>query len=180
MYKIQVMLLSITLSLLLCNNVGATPPAPRESQVKAVYLNGYSKFIAWPASAFSDKNSPFRICIFGENPFGRSLELAVANETVKNRPVQAMYLNVLEQVSQCQILYVSDSEKIRLNTILDKTRQYPILTVGNLKNFVFKGGMIQFYNHNNHISFMIDPATLREAGLEPNANLLRISEVVKR
>jgi hypothetical protein len=156
----------------------AAPPTPNESQVKAVYLNGYAKFIKWPDHAFSHPDTPFRICVFGENPFGNALNLAVKGETISGRTMQADYIASQEQISLCQILYISDSEQIRLETILATAQQYPVLTISDLDNFVPKGGMIQFYARGNTIRFLIDPTTLRESGLEPNANLLRIADVV--
>ncbi len=158
--------------------IHAAPPTPKESQVKAVYLNGYAKFIKWPSSTFSSADAPFRICVFGESPFGNALNLTVANETLHGRQVQAEYIASQDQIPLCQILYISDSEQIRLETILATAQQYPVLTVSDLDNFVQKGGMIQFYAKGNTVRFFIDPATLREKGLEPNANLLRIADVV--
>jgi hypothetical protein len=168
---------------LLCLLGGAAPyaatPAPKESQVKAVYLNGYAKFIRWPENAFASEDAPFRICVLGENSFGNALNLTVAGETLHGRAVQAEYIASQAHIPTCQILYISDSEQLRLDAILSVTQQYPVLTVSDLDDFVQKGGMIQFYTRGNTIRFLIDPATLREAGLEPNANLLRIADVVK-
>jgi hypothetical protein len=152
---------------------------PRESQVKAVYLNGYSKFINWPNNAFAAETSPFMICVFGDNPFGNALQLAVANETVKGRPVQALDIISLDDIPQCHILYISESERIRFPSILEKAQHYPVLTVSDVDNFVVKGGMVQFYSRDKRVRFLIDPASVRQVGLEPNAHLLRISDIVE-
>jgi len=154
--------------------------APRESQVKAVYLNGYSKFITWPDSIFASADAPFHICVFGENFFDSALDLTVKDEKINQHPVQARYISSQEQISSCQILYISESEKIRLSAILETANAYPILTVSDIENFVQQGGMIQFYLRGNKVRFFIDPVSLRQNGLEPNANLLRISDVVGR
>ena len=154
--------------------------APRETQVKAVYLNGYTKFITWPDATFPSEDTPFRICVLGENPFGNSLDLTVKDEKINNRPVQAEYITRQEEIPSCQILYISESENIRLAAIIETANAHPILTVSDVDNFVPQGGMIQFYLRNNKVRFLIDPATLRQMGLEPNANLLRISDVVGR
>lgn len=154
--------------------------AANEYQVKAVFLNGFSKFITWPETVFADPERPFRICVFGESPFHDMLDLVVANETWKKRTVIAEYINRIERIPDCQILYVSDSEKIRLETILSTAEKHPVLTVSDLADFVKKGGMVQFYIYRSRIRFFIDPLTIREAGLEANANLLRVANVVKR
>ncbi len=154
--------------------------APSAFQVKAVFLNGYAKFITWPAAAFASADTPFQICVFGENPFNTALDLVIVGETFNQRPVRAAYIQNQEQIAACQILYISDSAHIRVDAILETAKAYPILTVSDLDNFVQQGGMIQFYIRNNRVRFFIDPVTLREAGLEPNANLLRVSDIVAR
>jgi hypothetical protein len=159
---------------------GASWAAPRESQVKAVYLNGYGKFVTWPDSVFASETAPFNICVIGESPFGNALDLTVKDEKINKHPVQAQYISRQDQIPNCQILYVSESEEIRLANILEVTNAYPILTVSDINEFVQQGGMVQFYLRGNKVRFLIDPATLRQFGLEPNANLLRISDVVGR
>jgi hypothetical protein len=157
----------------------AALPTAKEYQVKAVYLFNFSKFIRWPDSAFGFDNArPIRICVLGKNPF-ENFARVVRGKKIKGRPVRVLNLRDFRNSRSCHILFVSKSEEGHQAAILNYTRQYPILTVSDIKRFVTRGGMIQFYIRSNKVRFMIDPRTLREVGISASANLLRVAKIVR-
>ncbi len=172
----------ICLNLLLAyTGAFAAQPLPREYQLKAVFLNGFTKFIVWPNHVFVKTDTPLRICVLGEHPFGKALDIAVANTNRrrrKGRQIEVRYINMIEQIPGCHTLYVSKSERYQQAVILDYVVRYPVLTVSDIGHFVINGGMIQFYVRHNKVRFLIDPQTIRDAGLEAHGNLLRIADVV--
>ena len=105
------------------------------------------------------------------------MKLATANENVEGHQVVSKQIFNINELTACQIVYINASEKTRLRAILALLKDKPVLTVSDMESFVIKGGMVQFYNRQNKVRFLIDPTTVREAGLEPNANLLRIADV---
>ena len=151
---------------------------PKEYQVKAVYLFNFSKFTRWPAAAFNNSQTPIRICVLGKNPFD-DFNVLVKNKIVKKRKVTVEQLDDFRKSNHCHILFVSKSEQGDQAAILAYTKQYPVLTVSDIKNFVVRGGMVQFYFRGRKVRFMIDPNTLKEAGLSASANLLRVAKIVK-
>ncbi len=42
-------------------------------KVKTAFLFNFAKFIEWPASSFATPQSPFAICVLGQDPFGSIL-----------------------------------------------------------------------------------------------------------
>ena len=61
-----------------------------EYNLKAAFLFNFTKFVDWPPAgdtAAAEEKSPFQLCILGEDPFGKSLDAVVANETVGGRPI---------------------------------------------------------------------------------------------
>jgi hypothetical protein len=151
---------------------------PKEYQVKAVYLFNFSKFIKWPSSAFNSSRTPIRICVLGKNPFD-DFDKLVQGKRVQKRRVTVEHLHDYRQANRCHILFVSKSEKGNQAAILAYTQQYPILTVSDIRNFVVRGGMIQFYIRGRKVRFMIDPDTVKERGIRASANLLRVARIVK-
>ncbi|HAI69699.1 MAG TPA: hypothetical protein DCM38_09750 [Gammaproteobacteria bacterium] len=151
---------------------------PKEYQVKAVYLFNFSKFINWPASAFDNSRTSIRICVLGKNPFD-DFDRLVKGKKVQKRRVTVEHLSDYRQANRCHILFVSKSEKGNQAAILAYTQQYPILTVSDIRNFVVRGGMIQFYIRGRKVRFMIDPDTVQEAGIRASANLLRGAKIVR-
>jgi len=172
----------ICLNLLLAYTVAfAAQPLPREYQLKAVFLNGFTKFIVWPDHTFAKSDTPLRICVLGEHPFGKALDIAVANTNRrkrKGRQIETRYINMIDQIPGCHTLYVSKSERYQQAVVLDYVVRYPVLTVSDIDNFVINGGMIQFYVRRNKVRFLIDPQSIRDVGLEPHGNLLRIADIV--
>ena len=48
----------------------APQPSSLEYEVKAAFLLNFTKFIDWPAPETPGPDSPFTICILGDDPFG--------------------------------------------------------------------------------------------------------------
>ncbi|WP_062149931.1 YfiR family protein [Beggiatoa leptomitoformis] len=147
-----------------------------ESQLKAMYLFRYSSFIEWTTEALT--TNTFKICVFGENPFGKSLDLAVANETVNGLPIEALYINQQKNILGCHILFIAKSESAELDSILTLIQHSPILTVSDIKDFIHLGGMIEFYIRDNKVRFFINPDLSKGVGLRIDANLLRVGDIV--
>jgi len=161
----------------------APPSIVTEYQLKAVYLFNFTKFIKWPPTAFANDNSPYSICILGEDPFQEKLDLAVQNETVHKRSVTVQRLKTgsTAKIKSCHVLFISRSEQKQLNDILAQLHQAPILTVSDMDDFVSQGGMIGFYLlKNTKVRFSIDPQTLSETGLVASAQLLQIANITRR
>ncbi|OUD12349.1 YfiR family protein [Thioflexithrix psekupsensis] len=158
----------------------ANSAMPKESQLQAIFLFRFSLFVTWPDSAFAAKDSDFIICILGQNPFEDVLDLAVQDEKYNGRTIKVSYLNRPDTVKSCHILFISPSEAPRIDAIIRQTANLPILTVGNVTDFIRVGGMIEFYLRDNRVRFMIDPQTIRDMQLTVSANLLRVGDVVQQ
>ncbi len=165
------------------NQVYAAPPKIKEYHLKARYIEGFTAFIQWPKSIFSNSDDPLRLCVLGDNPFGKALDILVrTHNNRKNRqshPRIIDYLRRGEETDHCHLLYISKSEKSYVQQVLAQVKDQPILTISSLKSFAISGGMIQFYVSGNKVRFFIDPQTLRNEKLHADANLLRIADLVE-
>ncbi len=148
----------------------------KEYQVKAAFLYNFTNFIYWNEDAFKTQNS-FNICIFGKNPFGDLLTIATENKFVAEQPITIEEIDQTSQIKTCHILFISQSEKKQLNTILKESCHYNILTVSDIEDFGQQGGMITFLNQENRIRLVINLNVLTHANLKADANLLRLSIV---
>jgi hypothetical protein len=153
-----------------------------EYQVKAVFLLNFANFVTWSETPFTHQEDPFYICVFGENPFNDSLDIAVENAKVENHSVKTRYPVNINEITPCHVLFINRSEEKNLSTILQVVKNQAILTVSDMENFVIRGGMIQFfkYGKKEKIRFSIDPITIAEANLRVSANLLRIANIIDR
>ncbi len=151
---------------------------PGEYQLKAAFLFNFAKFIDWPSTSFASRQSPFTFCVLGADPFGRAMDDALRGKTVGNRAVAIERSRDLVEARHCQMVFVSSSEKRRLQGILDGLRGTNALVVGESDGFAAAGGMIQFALEDNHVRFLINTDAADRAGLKVSSKLLSLARVV--
>jgi hypothetical protein len=171
------------LSLWLCSSSLALPqtsprPAAPEYQVKAAFLLNFTKFIEWPASAFEAAASPIAICLFGEDPFGPSLDQVVEGEVVNGRKVVVQRIRRPPPPKSCQVLFVDSSEKDTQKTL--SSLGPGVLTVGEGQGFLRDGGIIAFVLENRRIRFVISQAAAANASLTLSSRLLSVAKQVEK
>jgi hypothetical protein len=156
----------------------AQSPQLREYQVKAVFLFNFAQFVDWPSSAFPDRQTPLVIGVLGKDPFEGSLEEAVRGETINARPLEIRRFKSVEEVRDCHVLFISNSESAHLERILGALKGRNILTVSDVDGFAERGGMIRFVTEKNKVRFRINLDSAKAAGLTISSKLLRPAEIV--
>jgi hypothetical protein len=157
----------------------AGPTDYNEYQVKAAFLYNFVQFVEWPAAAFPDAGAPISIGVLGENPFGSGLEKIIEDKTVKDRKVVVKYSGTIENLSGCQLVFISASEQERLPEILKALRGKRVLTVGETPGFARLGGVINFIMVENRVRFEINVDAAERAGLKISSKLLQLAIIVK-
>lgn len=152
-----------------------------EYNVKAVLLERLTLFIEWPEeSAVNDTSQPFILGIIGENPFGSILEQIYSNQKIKDKKVEIRYISKINEIPGCHLLFISKSEKKALSNILSFTREKPILTIGDTKNFAERGVLINFYIFENKIRFEINELESQKSRLFMSYRLLKAAKIVNQ
>jgi hypothetical protein len=151
---------------------------PTQYEVEAAYLFNFGKFVGWPSGTQAD--SPFVICVLGQDPFGPVLDHTIAGETLRGRPVQDKRIARPQDATGCSILYISSSESGRLSKILPAMQEAPVLTVSDIPDFVQQGGMIQFVLRDGRVRFEVNLAPAQSNGLSMSSELLKVAVQVVR
>jgi len=150
--------------------LSAAVSARSESEIKAFYLFNFIKFITWPDEPTS---ADLNICVAGANPFS-SLEDKLNSLTARSRKIQM--LNAEDgPLSECSILFISESESNFYETLIEPLNGFPILTISDIDGFMEHGGMIGFIKVGNVVRFEISLKNTRSAGLEMSAKLLELA-----
>lgn len=152
--------------------------APREYDLKAVFLYNFATFAAWPESAFPQKETPLIIGVLGDDPFGRVIDDVVADETVNGRKLLVQRYRRIQDIQQCHILFISRSEADRLDRVLGYVKDKPILAVSDIDRFATAGGMVGFINQGNRVQLEVNAQAVKEAGLTLSSKLLRLARLV--
>jgi hypothetical protein len=147
-----------------------------EYQLKAVFLFNFAKFVEWPPQALADPRDPFTICVWGDNPFGSSLDDAVRGKTVANRSIAIHLISSPQQARTCQILFVSASERKRMHGLLDTLKNSCVLTVGDTDDFTAMGGIVQFKVKDARVGIEIDVEAAGRANLRISSKLLSLAD----
>ena len=158
--------------------VPAHPPAPNEYQVKAAFLYNFAKFIEWPAESFKAEGGLLVIGVLGEDPFGSALDQTVSGKNINGRPLIVRRLKWGQNLRDCQLLFISASERKRLAQILDSLRSAGVVTVSDLDNFCQQGGMIGFTLEEKKVRFVINMQVAEQARLRIRSKLLTLAKAV--
>lgn len=146
-----------------------------EYDLKAAFLFNFIKFVEWPPAAFPDERAPVTICVFGDNPFGRSLDGVVQGERVGERSLVVQRPDGLDDLGACHVLFVSRSEKGRLREVTAQVDGRPVLTVADTDGFLRSGGIINFVLEEGRVRFLINQEAAERNQLRISSRLLRLS-----
>jgi hypothetical protein len=144
-----------------------------EYRVKAAFLYNFTKLVEWPTNAFATDKSPLIVGVLGKDPFGKELDDLTTGRTVNGHPLQTMRFRAVEQITNCHILFICESARRKLDSILDALRDKPILTVSDMKGFEARG-MITLIRSNDSINLHINLAAARDARLRLSSRLIRL------
>jgi hypothetical protein len=150
--------------------------ASSEYQVKAAFLYNFMKFVEWPGERPGGAGT-LTLGIIGKDPFGAALE-DIRGKSAKGRRVVVIHLHGVDEVKECDLLFVSASEKGRLPQILKAAQSYPVLTVGDQEGFSQAGGMINLVFVNNRVGFDVSVSAASRARLRISSQLLRLARTV--
>jgi hypothetical protein len=152
-----------------------TPP---EYRAKANYLVNFPRFVEWPLEALPQEKAAFLVCVFGDFPFGTFLAEITRGATVHNRPIEIRWVRKPQELSFCQILFISHSEQKRYSQVLDAVHDHVVLTVGETPEFLTAGGILSFSTQQGALQFDVNLEAADKARLKISSRLLALARHV--
>lgn len=153
----------------------AGPKEFDEYEVKAAFLGNFLKFIDRPGKDREPGNH--RICIYGSDPFGQ-YTADIESMKIRGRSVQVRKLASLRALNECSILFISSSERRRINSVLEAVRDIDVLTVGDSEGYARQGVMINFYIEASKVKFEINLTSIKKSRINVSSQLLKLGRVV--
>jgi hypothetical protein len=146
-------------------------PVP-ENAMKAAFVYNFALFTEWPAHT-----DVINVCI----PSGDSL--AYAFDGMEGKDVRGMRMSVTRlganaNVSNCQILYLGESDRSRVQDLLNRVGNAPILTVTDVDGLLEQGVMIGMFESNRRLAVEVNLEASKRAGLAISSKLLRLARRV--
>lgn len=159
---------------------GAEAEVSKEYKLKAAFLYNFTKFIQWPGETFQDEKAPIVIGLFGQNPFGRELQIIVDGRKVNGRGLVVKHVETAEAARTAHLVFVSEEASARFGEVKRSLEGARILTVGESESFRAGGGIINFVLERDKLRFEINMDEADRAGLKISAELQKLAKTVRR
>ncbi|HKQ29917.1 MAG TPA: YfiR family protein [Burkholderiales bacterium] len=161
------------LAVVACALAAHAQPSPLEYQVKASYLYNFIQFIAWPRAAFA-ADQKFNLCVAGAERFGASLDV-FAGERVDGHEIVIRRLERDTSVrpARCHLLFIAAGAIEAASP--EGLGEHGVLTVGEVPNFLDRGGVINLVEVRGRIRFEINQQAARQAGLVISSRILSLA-----
>jgi len=150
---------------------------PAEMAVKATYLYKFVPFITWPDQAFASPNSPFVICVLGDDAVADSLARILAGQRNGTHGIVVRKLATAD--TGCHVIYIPGADEKLDRTAIDLARGKPILTVTDMPAHSPAHGVIGFVTVGDHVRFSIDQTEATHNGLSVSSKLLSLAVSVE-
>lgn len=166
------------LAILLCSlpDQGDAEKPTDEYSLKAAFIFNFAKFVDWPESAFRRKGE-FCIGTLGRTPLDRGLA-ELSGRSLHGRTVVIHQLNGYEEAAQCQVLFISRAQMVRVERILDSVKDLPILTIADPDDFCRRGGMLSLEMSHERFVFDVNLHEMQRVGLKPYSQLLKLARKI--
>ena len=166
---------STILSALLIFYMSCLTLSAQNEKFKALFLYNFIKNVEWPQSA---KQGDLIIGIFGNNPITKELETITSSQKAGNQSMKVKVFSNVEEISNCQILYVSPGKGSAIPQLISKTNGYSTLVVSDSKGGIQQGSGINFLLDGDKLKFEISKHNIESRGLKVSANLLNLGIAV--
>lgn len=158
---------------------GAADEAPTEYEVKAAFIFKFISFVEWPEESFPEDDTPIRIGILGEDPFGAALDRTIEGKSVRGRTLEAKRSNDVEDLTACHIVFIAQPVPAGISTLTTRLHERHILTIGDTADFAKRGGIINFIEREGKIRFEINAKSAQQAQVRISSQLMSLANVVE-
>jgi len=162
----------------MCSIYSAPSAATEASKIKAAFIEKLTRFIEWPTDQSSPKDQSFSICIIGKDTLDGALDQLAEITQVKGKPLAIHYLRRVEDINNCNALFISATMSSQLPAVLKHIKQRPILTIGDTTGYAAQGVMVNFFVDKGRLRFEINSQAANEAGIMVGSRVLKLARIV--
>jgi len=168
-------LLYVLFSIAIFNSSALAAIQTSAEQIKAGYVYRFTQFVEWPKkpeveSRIAHDDSNFMLCVFDDISFYNILS-PLKEYKVGHKNIFLTNTTSVNEITDCNVLYVSEIHSNKINSILKSVGNKPILTIGSAPDFARTGGIIGFVAINNKIKFEINSEIVKRSNLKLSAKL---------
>ncbi|MFC1726317.1 YfiR family protein [candidate division KSB1 bacterium] len=168
--KQYIVLLIIVFLIVPTVNISAQTKNP--DNIKAAFIYNFSKYVSWPGT---DNSETFNIGVIGENRLFPLLESIAEGKLANKKKILVKQFKNTEEIKDCHILLISQSENENLENILKRVGNKSTLTVGDTEKYAEKGVVINFVIMSEKIKIELNMEAAERAGLKISSQLQKLA-----
>ncbi|MDM8536958.1 YfiR family protein [Desulfobacterales bacterium HSG17] len=150
----------------------------KEYSVKAAFTLNFARYAKWPDGSFAEKSSPCLLQVVGDRSIEQVFQ-TVSGEKIGSRKLMVNLgdnshdTGIFHMIFICRSVNPSD-----VSQILASVKGKPVLTIGEKKEFIKQGGMINFFTKNERLYFEVNMDILRQQNVKLSSRLLKLAILV--
>lgn len=148
-----------------------------EYRVKAAFLYHFVQYTSWPEEAFDEEDDPIVLAVVGPDPFRNILDDTIAGKKVGGRPIVIQRLDDASRVVEAHVAFTSGDSRTE-RALLERTRERPVLLVGDRDGFAKLGAQAGFYLADGKVRFAVNVRALERSRLRMSSELLKLARIV--
>jgi hypothetical protein len=150
-----------------------------ESEVKAMFVYNFLKFVEWPVENALGARDPFVVVIIGEGATADATEHFLESRAIGDRPLYVRRIKWDQPLAGARAAFVVESDAKRLRRVLDAAAAANVLTIGEGEGFATSGGVIGLLVEDRKVRFDVDTSAAQLAGLRVSSKILALSHAVR-
>lgn len=161
-------------------SIHGAPDEPRPiNEVKAAFIYQFTKFISWPDACFETKNSPFVICVIGNDDIVKHLRATVEGKKANDHKYEVVHLKDVKEGPKCHIVFMATSSNPNDRGWANRYEAPGTLTICSSERFTRNGGIMRLFEDDNTLKMEINVDAAKRAKLKISSKLLNLVEIVR-
>lgn len=158
----------------------AVAEAIRDYQVQAAMLYKFLAYVEWPATAFADQQTPYRIAVLSAGEIEKELRQITAGRTVNDRPIEIERVSRISQLSDPHLVFVGRRAEKYLPRLASLAHKKSFLIVTENEIGVKEGSAINLRLVDGRVGFDVSLPDAQKSNIRLSARLLSVASSVKQ
>jgi hypothetical protein len=146
-----------------------------ESQIKAMFVYNFLKFVEWPADTSLGARDAFIVVIVGEGPTADAAEHYLETRAIGDRPLSVHRIRWDQSLAGARAAFIVELDDKKLRHVLNAAAAARVLTIGEGDKFTTSGGVIGLLVEDRRLRFDVDTSAAEHAGLRVSSKILALS-----
>ena len=171
-------------ALIVCGSISATQAEnvanAAETQIKAAMLFKFLDYTEWPATAFAEPQSPYRIWLLDASDVGKELRAIARDRNIKGRAISVFKTRFIERIDNPHIVFVGRDAEHHLPHLARLAEQQAFLIGTENSQGLVPGSTINLRLLEDRVGFDVSLSGAHRNNLKLSARLLSVASTVEQ